>query len=58
MAVAERIPKVVNPPNLRFGNARKRCGGCRFFGRCECLLYGTAARPTQLCDSYQKGMKG
>ena len=40
------------PPNLRRGNARRRCGLCASFGRGECMKYGVAVKPTALCDSY------
>lgn len=40
------------PPNLRRGNAKMRCGLCRSFGQGECLKFGIAVRPTELCDAF------
>lgn len=39
---------------LRRGNARARCGLCRFFARGECVKYGVPVRPTELCDSFKR----
>lgn len=48
----DQIGKKKAPPNLRRGNARYRCGLCANMGRGECLKYGIAVRPTELCDSF------
>lgn len=52
-----RLPQMLasasQPPNLRRGNARARCGLCKHFGRGECMKYGVAVKPTALCDSFQ-----
>jgi hypothetical protein len=53
VALAERIKKASKPPNLRRGNARQNCGGCQFFGRGECMLYGYPVRASQVCDSFK-----
>lgn len=52
VALGDKLRKVNIPPHLRSGNARKRCGNCRFFGRGECMKYGYPVRATQLCDSW------
>jgi hypothetical protein len=44
------------PPNLRRGNARRRCGTCSHFsgGRNgECHKYGVRVRNSELCDAFE-----
>lgn len=49
----QMLASASQPPNLRRGNARARCGLCKHFGRGECMKYGVAVKPTALCDSFQ-----
>lgn len=55
--LSQMLANASQPPNLRLGNARKRCGLCARFGRGECMKYGVAVKPTALCDSFQSKTK-
>ena len=49
----EAIKGTSVPPNLRRGNARRRCGLCRHFdGKGGCRKYQYPVRPNQLSDSF------
>jgi hypothetical protein len=43
------------PPNLRRGNAKRRCDLCAHFSggrQGECHKYGVRVRATELCDAF------
>lgn len=56
MALRDAMKAVKRPPNLRSGNARKRCGLCTHFrgthrtGTCQLYRFGVQA--SQVSDSF------
>lgn len=41
------------PPNLRRGNAKRRCAVCvHYDGRGGCMKFGWRVRPAEVCDDF------
>jgi hypothetical protein len=53
-SLAERMKDASVPPNLRRGDARARCGRCRFYADGECMKHGFPVRRTEVCDDYEQ----
>lgn len=55
MALGKKLREQERPPNLRRGNARKRCQLCVHFlpTQKKCGLFDYPVKSTQLCDSFE-----